>query len=59
MLLAQKQEYRSMEQAKKPRGKLMRLCPINLWQRRQEYRVKKTVFSISGAGKTGQLHVKE
>ena len=47
-----------MEQAKKPRGKLMRLCPINLWQR-QEYRVKKTVFSISGAGKTGQLHVKE
>ena len=31
----------------------------NLWQRRQEYTMRQTVSSISGAGKTGQLHVKE
>ena len=33
--------------------------PINLRQRRQEYTMGKTVSSISGAGKTGQLHVIE
>ena len=32
---------------------------VNVWQRRQEYTMGKTVSSISGAGKTGQLHVKE
>ena len=40
--------------------KSMHLWSPNLWQRRQEYTMeKKTISSISGAGKTGQLHVKE
>ena len=53
-----------MEQDRKPRNK-----PTHLWvpyfflQRRQEYTMgkqyTKTASSISGAGKTGQLHVKE
>ena len=30
-----------------------------LWRRRQEYTMEKTASSISGAGKTGQLQVKE
>ena len=31
---------------------------INIWQRREEYDGGKTLSSISGAGKTRQLHVK-
>ena len=31
----------------------------NLWQRRQEYTIKKTISSINGAEKSGQLHIKE
>ena len=55
MVLAQKQKYRSVEQDRKPRDK-----PTYLWSK--EARIcngEKTVSSISGAGKTGQLHVKE
>ena len=49
-----------MEENKEPRNKLMHLWSINPQQKRQEYTMeKKTVFSISGAGKTGQLHVKD
>ena len=60
MVLAQKQNYRPMEQDRKPRNK-----PTHLWapyflQRRQEiYNGAKTASSINSAGETGQLHVKE
>lgn len=39
-------------------SKPMHLQSINLWQRRQEYAVKKTISSTNGAGKTGWLHIK-
>ena len=48
-----------MEQDRKPRNKATHLWSINLQQRRQEYMMEKIVSAISGAGKTGQLHVKE
>ena len=63
MVLAQKQKYRPMEQDRKPRNK-----PIHLWvpgnnlfltKEARIYNVAKTASSINGAGKTGQLHVKE
>ena len=39
MILAQKQTHRSMEANRNPRNKPM--CSINLWQKRQDYIVKK------------------
>ena len=51
MVLAQRQNYRSMEHDRKPRN--------NMTEEARIYNGEKTVFSISGAGKTGQLHVKE
>ena len=51
MVLAQKQKYRSMEQDRKPR--------INPRTYGHLIYEEKTVSSISGAGKTGQLHVNE
>ena len=59
MVLAQKQKYRSMEQDRKPRDKTRHLWAPYLWQRKQEYTMEETVSSVSGAGKTEQLHVKE
>ena len=59
MVLAQKQKYRSMEQNRKPRDKPMHLWSTNLWQRRQKYTMEKRQSPVNGAGKTGQLHVKE
>ena len=53
MVLAQKQKYRSMEQDRKPRDK------PPLIKEARVYHGEKTASSISGAGKTGQLHVKE
>ena len=41
MLLAQKQKYRSIEQARKPNNKPTHPWSINLWQRRQEYTMEK------------------
>ena len=41
MVLAQRQKYRSMEQNRKPRDKSMHLWTPYLWQRRQEYTMKK------------------
>ena len=41
MALAQKQKYRSMEQAREPRDKLTNPWPTNLRQRRQEYTMDK------------------
>ena len=37
MVLAQKQKYRPMEQARKPRNKPMHLWLACFWQRRQKY----------------------
>ena len=56
MLLAQKQKYRPMEQDRKSRNK-----PIHLFLMKEAriYNEAKTASSINGAGKTGQLHVKE
>ena len=48
-----------MEHDRKPRDKPMHLWSHNLCQRREEYTTEKTVSSISGAGKIGQLHVKQ
>ena len=59
MVLAQKQKYRSMVPDRKPRDKPMHIQSPNLRQRRQEHTMEKTASSISSAGKTGQLHVKE
>ena len=55
-----KQKYRPMEQDRKPRNK-----PMHLWLpyfRQKEERIysgAEITSSINGAGKTGQLHVKE
>ena len=59
ILLVQKQKYRSMEQDRKPRNKLMHLCTLILRKEARIYHGAKTASSINGAGKTGQLHVKE
>jgi len=53
-ILAQKQKYRSMEQNRKPKNKSMHLWSPNLWQHGEN-----TVCSVSGAGKSEQLCVKE
>ena len=59
MVLAQKQKYKSMEQDRGPRSKSVHLWSKNLRQGRQNYNGGKTASSVSGAGKTGELHVKE
>ena len=60
MVLAQKETHRSMEQNREPRNKPMDLWSINLKQRRKGYTMeKRQSLQVSGAGKTGQLHVKE
>ena len=43
----QKQKYRSMEQNRKYRVKLMHQWSSNLWQRRQDYTVEKRQFFFS------------
>ena len=60
MVLAQKQQYRPVEQDRKPKKKPMHLWASYFWHRRQEYtNGAKTASSINGAGKTRQLHVRE
>ena len=59
MVLAQKQKYRSMEQDRKPRDKPTHiLASLFLIKEARIYNEEETVSSISGAGKTGQVHVK-
>ena len=59
MVLAQKQKHRSMEQDRKTRDKLTYLWSTSLTKEARIYNGENTVSSISGAGETGQLHVKE
>ena len=59
MLLVQKQKYRSMEQGRKPIDKPINMVTLSLTKEARIYNGEKTASSISGAGKTGQLHVKE
>ena len=58
MVLAQKQKYRSMQQDRKPRDK-----PTYIWspliKEARIYNGEKTASSINGAGKNGQIRVKE
>ena len=58
MVLAQKQKYRSMEQDRKPRDKPTHMVTFCLIKEARLYNGEKTASSISGAGKTGQVHVK-
>ena len=58
MVLAQRQKYRSMEQNRKPRDKSTHLwvpylCKVRI------YNGEQTISLTSGAGETGQPHVKE
>ena len=55
MVLAQKQIYRSMEERKTD----AHIVTLSLIKEARIYNGEKTVSSISGTGKTGQLHVKE
>ena len=60
MVLAQKQKHRSMEQDRKPRDKPhAHMVTLFFIKEAGIYNGEKTVSSISGAGKTEQLHVKE
>ena len=60
IIQAQKQKCRPMEKDRKPRNKHMHLWVPYFWQKRQEYSMgAKTSSSINGAGKIGQLLVKE
>ena len=59
MVLAQKQKYRSMEQDRKPRETHAHMVTLSLIKEERLYNGEKTVSSLSGAGKTGQLYVKE
>ena len=59
MVLAQKQKYRPIEQDRKPRNKHVPIGILFLTNEARIYNGAKTTSSINGAGKTGQLSVKE
>ena len=58
MVLAQKQNYRSVEQDRKPRNKPTHTYGQSMTKEGRVYSGEKTASSLSGAGKTGQLHEK-
>ena len=57
MVLAQKQKCRPMEQDRKP--EINPMGTSFLTKEARIYNGAKTASTINGAGKTGQLHVKE
>ena len=59
VVLAQKQKYRPMEQDRKPRDKPMHCWCLIFDEGDRIYNGAKIASSISGAGKIGQLYVKE
>ena len=59
MILAQKQTHRSIEHNRKPRNKPTFMWAISLIKGGKNIQWKKTVSSINGVEKTGQLHAKE
>ena len=60
MVLAQKQKHRSMEQDRKAqRLTHTHMVTLSLIKEARIYSGEKTVSSVSAAGKTGQLRVKE
>ena len=59
MVLAQKQKYRPTEQDRKTRNNPMPMGILPLTKEARIYNELKTISLTSGAGKTGQLHVKE
>ena len=60
MVLAQNQKHRPMEQDRKPQNKTHApMGTLFLTKEARIYSGAKTASSINGAGKTGQLHVKE
>ena len=59
MVLAQKQKYRSRNRIESPEINHTHMVTLSLIKEARIYNGEKTASSISGAGKTGQLHVKE
>ena len=59
-VLAQRQSYRSMKQNREPRNKPTHLWWVNLSMTKEArmHNREKIISSMSGAGKTGQLHTK-
>ena len=59
MVLAQKQKYTPMEQDRNSKTKPMRLWYLIFDKGGKNIQWGKTASSITGAGKTEQMHVKE
>ena len=59
MVLAQKQKYSPMEQIESPEINPCTYGSLFLTKEERIYNGAKTASSLNGAGKTGQLHVKE
>ena len=57
--LAQNPTRRSVEKNREPRNQPMHLRSLIKTKERRMYNGEKTVSTINGPGKTGQLHVKE
>ena len=59
MVPAKKQKYRPIEQDRKLRGTHAPIGTLFLTKQARIYNGEKTASFISGAGKIGQLHIKE
>ena len=59
MPMSQKQKYKPMEQDRKLRNKPLHMGTLFFTKEARICNGAKTASSINGAGKTGQLHVKE
>ena len=59
MVLAQKQTHRSVKRLESPEINPCIYGQLTYEKEARIYNGEKTIFSINGVGKTGQLHVKE